>query len=228
VLQTGKTFRCSSPFRKPEMNNIRYTLLSDGSSDRALIPILTWLLHFRLGNQAINAEYADLRRLPRPPKILSDRIVKAVELFPCDILFVHRDAENQPAALRRREIEDAISTALTLIQLPHTFCVIPIRMGEAWLLIDETAIRKASGNPISRAPLILPSISRLESLPDPKNTLYGLIQKASGLRGRRLRNLRVNKCVHRLAELIDDFTPLRQLSAFSSLEFDLERQIAAN
>ena len=98
-------------------------------------------------------------------------------------------------------------------------------MGEAWLLIDEAAIRMASGNPISRSPLILPSISRLESLPDPKNILYGLIRKASGLRGRRLKNLGVNKCVHRVAELINDFTPLRQLSAFTSLESDLERQI---
>lgn len=26
------------------MNEIRYTLLSDGSSDKALLPILTWLL----------------------------------------------------------------------------------------------------------------------------------------------------------------------------------------
>lgn len=26
------------------MNELRYTLLSDGPSDRALLPILTWLL----------------------------------------------------------------------------------------------------------------------------------------------------------------------------------------
>jgi len=46
------------------MSSIRYTLLTDGSSDRALIPILNWLLRQHLLNHEIQSEWADLSRLP--------------------------------------------------------------------------------------------------------------------------------------------------------------------
>ncbi len=203
------------------MYKIRYTFLSDGSSDRALLPILTWLLQSYFRYRAIHAEYADLRRLPKPPKTLPDRIIRAIELFPCDWLFIQRDAENQTLAYRKEEIQNAISAVPSSVQLPPIICVIPVRMAETWLLFDEAAIRKASGNPTGKIQLSLPVISQLEFLSNPKSTLYELIKRASELRGRRLKKLRVNKCVHRLAELIDDFTPLRQLPAFNSLEIDL-------
>jgi hypothetical protein len=46
------------------MKEIRYTLITDGSSDRALISILTWLL-IELGvNIPIQSAWADLARLP--------------------------------------------------------------------------------------------------------------------------------------------------------------------
>ena len=52
------------------MKDLRYTLLSDGSSDQALIPILTWLLQ-KLGvRSAIQPAWADLRRLRKPPNRL--------------------------------------------------------------------------------------------------------------------------------------------------------------
>ena len=46
------------------MDALRYTLLSDGSSDQALVPILTWLLRAQGIHGAIQPEWADLRRLP--------------------------------------------------------------------------------------------------------------------------------------------------------------------
>ena len=52
------------------MDALRYTLLSDGSSDQALMPILTWLLREQGVYGAIQPEWADLRRLPRPPSAL--------------------------------------------------------------------------------------------------------------------------------------------------------------
>jgi hypothetical protein len=77
------------------MDEIRYTLITDGSSDRALIPILTWVLRERGGVNRIQPEWADLGRLPRPPAALQNRILAAIDLFPCDLLFVHRDAERE-------------------------------------------------------------------------------------------------------------------------------------
>ena len=72
------------------MMELNFTLLSDGSSDRALLPILTWLLKEQRVMFGINPEWADLRRLPKPPKTLAERIVRAVDLYPCDLLFIHR------------------------------------------------------------------------------------------------------------------------------------------
>jgi hypothetical protein len=48
------------------MKEIRYTLITDGSSDRALMPILTWLL-IELGVKiAIQPTWADFTRLRNP------------------------------------------------------------------------------------------------------------------------------------------------------------------
>jgi hypothetical protein len=46
--------------------------------------------------------------------------------------------------------------------------VIPIRMTEAWLLLDEEAIRDSAGRPSSSVSLGLPLPQRVETIPDPK------------------------------------------------------------
>jgi hypothetical protein len=95
-------------------------------------------------------------------------------------------------------------------------------MQEAWLLFDEKAIRNAAGNPNGRTPLNLPVVTELEQLPDPKNDLYELLREASGLHGRRRKRFAVNIAARRVAEFIDDFTPLRTLPAFKALEAEVE------
>ncbi|MHC5935013.1 hypothetical protein [Nostoc sp.] len=208
------------------MKELCYTLLSDGSSDKALMPILTWLLRTNLVDCAIQSNWADLRRLPKPPKKLLPRIINSLELYPCDLLFIHRDAEREPREKRITEILEALEEAVkkSVVMPPHV-CVIPVRMQEAWLLFDEAALRKAAGNPRGRQPLQLPDIRRLEQLPNPKDILYGLLCEASELTGRRLKQFSVNERVHRLAELIDDFSPLRALSAFQLLETEIQQVI---
>ena len=210
------------------MNELRYTLLSDGSSDRALIPILTWLLQQHLLDCALQNEWADLARLPNPPQDFPDRIRQTLELYPCDLLFVHRDAESESRETRRDEIMDAWEKAAGSATASSAVCVIPVRMTEAWLLFDLGAIRKAAGNPNGVIPLDLPPLQRLESLPDPKKDLYEVLLEASELPGRRRKTFRVAERVHRVSEYIDDFSPLRQLSAFQGLEEDLRETIRRN
>lgn len=200
------------------MLSLRYTLLTDGSSDQALLPILTWLIREIGFDGSLQPAWADLGRLPRPPKTLSDRMKTGVALYPCELLFVHRDAERVPYADRKAEIERAVATAK--LDVPAV-CVVPVRMQEAWLLINERAIRRAAGNPAGRVPLLLPALKDLEALPDPKNALYDLLKAASELRGRRLGKLRESALARRVAELIDDFSQLRALPAFQYLEADL-------
>jgi hypothetical protein len=206
------------------MTSLRYTLLSDGSSDRALIPILTWAISEHLPTSAIQSEWADLRRLPRVPRGLSARIGAALELYPCDLLFVHRDAERQAAADRIAEVEAAVQALAPGIDVP-VVSVVPVRMQEAWLLIDESAVRRAAGNPNGRQAVELPSLDRIESVPEPKEVLHALLRRCSGLHGRRLRRFPTSERAVRVAEFISDFAPLREVPAFAAFETHLAQLI---
>jgi hypothetical protein len=203
------------------MDEIRYTLISDGPSDRALLPILSWILRNKGGVGRIQAEWADLRRLPSPPRTLHGRILNAIDLFPCDLIFVHRDAERQEPKRRYDEIRNAIQKAVSRGCQTPAVCVIPVQMTEAWLLFDETAIRLAAGNPNGKSPLNLPDLFTIEQNPDPKNILFEILREASGLTGRRLKKFNVAESRIRIAELVSDYTPLEKLSAFQRLENDI-------
>jgi hypothetical protein len=204
------------------MSELRYTLVTDGSSDRTLIPILTWILQANGIELAIQSYWADLRQLPIPPKPLPEKINTSLDLYPCDLLFVHRDAERESHKSRKQEVVDALDH---LHDKPPAICVIPVKMQEAWLLIDETAIRVGAGNPNGRVAVSLPKVNKLEQLPDPKGLLYKLLREASDLRGRRLHNFKANQAVYRVAQAINDFSPLRNLDAFAELEADVQKLI---
>ncbi len=191
------------------------TLLSDGSSDRALVPILRWLLHCHLPDCPVQLQWGDLRLLPQPPKQLPQRIAKAIQLYPCELLFVHRDAEGISADDRRAEIDDALKQGGTTLA---GIAVVPVRMMETWLLIDGPAIRKAANNPNGQGHLNLPTTGNVESIPDPKNMLHNLIREATELSARRKRGFDVHSAVHRIPEYMEDFSRLRRLSAFAHLE----------
>jgi hypothetical protein len=98
-------------------------------------------------------------------------------------------------------------------------------MTEAWFMFDEAKIRHAAGNPAGTITLQTPSFRRIEDLPDPKGILYELLQLATELSPRRLKRFSPIHAYYRLAELIEDFSPLRQLPAFASLEADLRSVI---
>jgi len=200
------------------MDEVRYTLISDGPSDRALIPILTWVLREKGDVTRVQSEWADLGRLPRPPKSLSDRILLAIDLFPCDLLFVHRDAERQEPKRRYEEIHSAIREASSQGFRTPAVCVVPVQMTEAWLLFDEVAIRLAAGNPNGKNPLNLPEISEIEQISDPKDILFQVLREASGLTARRLKKFNLSGARIRITEVIVDFSPLRGLRAFQELE----------
>jgi len=101
-------------------------------------------------------------------------------------------------------------------------CVVPVRMQETWLLFDEAALRSAADNPKGRMPLEIPPIKKLEEVPNPKDLLWNLLSAASGLRPGRLRRFAPAPRTHRLADIIEDFSPLRRLPAFQALEEDLK------
>ena len=100
-------------------------------------------------------------------------------------------------------------------------------MQEAWLLIDEAALRRAAGNPNGTQPLAMPDVQRLEELADPKQLIRDLLRQASGLQGRRLKSFNWQSRAHRVAEMIGDFSLLYKLAAFRRLAAEVERVATA-
>ena len=202
------------------MDELRYTLVADGSSDKALLPILTWLLKHSGVACPIQAAFADLAKY-RKTDSLSDKIKLGLHFYECDLLFVHRDAEREPREKRLDEIRNAIKNLPKQIHPPAYVCVIPVRMQETWLLIDVEAVRLAAGNPNGSTPISLPKLSKLESIPDPKKILHDLLIAASGRTGRKLSKYSPRKDAVKIANFIDDFSPLKCLPAFQALREDL-------
>ncbi|MEO8494592.1 MAG: hypothetical protein ABI614_05955 [Planctomycetota bacterium] len=120
------------------MTVLTYTLLGDGSSDKVLLRHVAWLLEQLLSPDiTTRPQWADLRSVRSKPRSLAERIEATIRLYPCDLLFVHRDAERDTPDKRRVEIEAAVQQVAS-----NPFvCVIPVRMQEAWLLFDERANR---------------------------------------------------------------------------------------
>lgn len=197
--------------------NLTYTLLADGSSDKVLMPIINWVLE-QIPNTRLTAQFAAIT--PPPSKGLLCRAKAAIDTYECDILLVHRDAENASIVERSNEIKK------NLRKLNKTYVpIVPIRMSEAWLLIDENAIRSAASNPNGSSILKLPKIERLEKIKDPKAILFEQLILASELSSARLKKFSPESRRHRVSELITDFSPLRKLSAFQQFEDELKASV---
>jgi len=207
------------------MEELQYTLLSDGPADKALIPILTWLLRQYVPNLPIQSRWADLRRLLRPPRELHERIQESIYLYPCDLLFVHWDAEAISLEVRSNEIRQAVSDANVENETSTVVCVVPVRMTEAWLLFDIGAIREAAGNPNGTVSLNLPTLSDIEGLPNPKKVLHDMLREATELGAHRRKRFDTNRAVQRIPECIEHFSSLRRLSAFIALEKEVKDTI---
>jgi len=201
------------------MKRVTATLVTDGSSDKLLAPLVELLFstHTELAYQVNCAE-----GLPPVSSGLRARIDSALELFPCDFLLVHRDAEGVAATLRQQEIE---ASWLGSQQTATLICVIPVRMTEAWLVANERPIRSAVGNPNGTQSLGLPALKNIESLPDPKFVLFEALKVATEWNASRKRKFNPHQYRHRVSELTDDLEPLRKLSSFRHLEAQIQRHL---
>jgi len=142
-------------------------VLAEGSSDKALLPILRWVLASATPAE-IRAEWIDAYDFSPRPASLRDKVQAARRFGPYDLFFVHRDADKPDPEWRYREIEGAVG------DLAHV-AVVPIRATEAWLLLDSTMIRVAAGRPSGTEPLDLPLASKVESESDPKSRLHAAL-----------------------------------------------------
>ena len=195
------------------MKDFTYTLITDGSSDKTLMPIINWALD-QIEGIRYTPQFAEYSL--KPSAGLFKRAKTAITIYECDILFIHRDSEGMLLKKRIDEIHEQIYD-LGRPYIP----IVPVRMTESWLLIDEQAIRSAVNNPNGKIGLQLPKLNTLEKLNDPKEILFQALRTASELPPRRLASFHPATYRHRVAELIDDFKPLRKLNAFNQFETDL-------
>ena len=202
------------------MKRVTATLVADGSSDRLLKPLIELLFseHTDLPYQVNCAE-----GLPPLAAGLNLRIEAALELFPCDLLFVHRDAEGESSKKRQQEIENSWPGNM---QTTSLIVVVPVRMTEAWLIANGKPIRLAVGNPNGTEALELPAAKNIESAPNPKEILFTALKTATGWNTSRKARFDPHKFRHRVSELIDDLGPLRMLPSFNHLEAQVKKQVA--
>jgi hypothetical protein len=195
---------------------LRLTLAGEGTSDEALVPIVRWLFQSLRPQAVVDIRFHSPSERQRP---LEKQLPVALMLYPCDVLLVHRDAEKEPAETRRNQILAALKT---IKDPPRAVCVVPVRMSEAWMLFDEKAIRKAAGNPNGSTPLDLPALSKVETLPNPKEVLNQAILTAAELTPRRRKGFRSSQYAGLITQYIEDFSPLRSLPAFQALEAEIK------
>ena len=198
------------------MKELRYTLLADGGSDKVLMPIIDWLFKSRLKEVAYSGNFY------APPHHggVSKRVKQTLKLYPCDLLFVHRDAEKEAFELRVQEIHNELAN----FENPYV-AIVPVHMTEAWLLSNESAIREAANNPNGKEDLGMPPSNKWDKIPDPKGVLFASLKAATGLRGRRLDKFHLDAARHRVAQLTSDFSGLAGLPAFRQLCSDIDAYI---
>lgn len=194
---------------------IRFVLVGEGPTDARLVPLLETYCLQRGAREAAGIA-PDLRRLPKKVgKGVNSQVKAAVELEPtANLVFVHRDADGRSATDRLREISEGVPTAG-----PPVVGVVPIQETEAWLLLDEQAIRDVAGRPSGKSKLGIPKPSKIENTANPKELLQEALVSASELKGRRLQKFRSEFAAQRarLFDRVDPDGPIRQLSAWVDL-----------
>lgn len=195
--------------------------VSEGSSDLPLADIIESLFVSR--GVTVHLSKPDFSLLGRVAKDVRSRVEAGAKLVggPINVIVVHRDADNAGRHARQQEIEAAVrSVGMNADLVP----VIPVRMTEAWLLLDEAAIRQVAGNPRGRMNLSLPKFHEVESIADPKDLLRTCLLTAADERGRRREAVakRFNQHRRQLLERLDPTGPIVRLESWNRLVSDIE------
>lgn len=197
----------------------RGLFLADGPSDLPLadhLPGLCAAHGIVLDVVAVNSD-----RLPTNDHTVAGRLASVLaqdQAFDC--AFVHRDAEAQKPELRHQEVRDGATQAG--FNRPIV-AVVPIRMTEAWLLLDEQAIREVASRPNGRNQLHLPTPHEVERIANPKARLAETLVAAADVSGRRLKTFQRRFGEHRrqLIQRLDLEGPVATLQAWAQLNQDL-------
>lgn len=162
----------------------RFLFITEGPSDLMLTGHIESLF-IELGADEASAVKMDLSQLPTPPgRTIREKVDAAIALEPnVNYIVIHRDGDS--VGVDARELEIRQQTA----HLNGEYKIIPfipVKEMEAWLLLDEIAIKKAAENIDCRINLKLPSPKSVEHIKNPKEYLLKKLIEASELSGSRL------------------------------------------
>ncbi|MDQ3578406.1 MAG: hypothetical protein M3443_12590 [Actinomycetota bacterium] len=205
---------------------LRVLFLGEGISDSGIVPQIEDIAARLVID--IYVTDPDLGRLRTPPgRAVVDKL-RAVsgEGVVFDLIVVHRDADRDGRGARLDEISRAFEPVLPAARY---VAVVPVRMTEAWLLTDEQELRHVAGNPKGKMPLNLPAVSKIESIPDPKQLLKDTLGVASGLSGRKLHKFHNRFSQHRkqLLERLDPAGNVTEVESWKCFVSDLEAGLMA-
>ncbi|GAA4689248.1 DUF4276 family protein [Promicromonospora umidemergens] len=192
--------------------SLTFFFLCEGTSDEALVEHLETLILREGVSEALGIPRSGSAPVLEKLKALRD------EDNTFDFVLVHRDADGRDPSPRIAEIQSALKES----GLPG--CpVVPVQMTEAWLLVDEQAIRDAVGRPSGREPMSLPNLNGIERTHDPKAVLKAALLAATGTSGRKHRRAVTQWSTNRriLLQRLDVDGPVRQLESWQRLEQDL-------
>lgn len=189
---------------------LAYAVVADGGTDRLLVPIIQWAVH-RLdpGVEILEPEF----------RKRSGGIVEFLATYSTGamLIFLHRDSESLTLDERLGEFGP--------VERQDVVPVVPVRMSEAWLLFDSSAIARAAGS--RETQVAVPHTGQLENIPNPKGLLDNLLYQAAGApTGRHGRNFKRSIASRRVsvADYIEDYSPLENLAAFRRFQDSLAQR----
>ena len=140
---------------------VRFLLIREGASDQALVPHIQPLLiqHGATEADGISSHFGTS---------LIEKVKQGLDLSAApDLLFVHRDADHHrdthAVGARKRYEEIAISVQSVHHGGPYVG-IVPVRMAEAWLLLNEREICRVAGNPGGQDDLGLPIVQKVKRI----------------------------------------------------------------
>lgn len=201
------------------VRSVSFAFLCEGSSDTELIAHLeTLLMHF--GAQEVTG-MPDTRKGTIPARLR--QLLTEATGAGINMVFIHRDSDGPDREGREREIRRGVEES----GFPHPFIpVIPVQETEAWLLLDEQAIRDVVASK-GKQPLRLPKPNAIEGTRKPKEILQKALLAASETSGRRLKKEKNSFNHHRrvLLQRLDPLGAVRDLPSWQRLERDIQRAL---
>lgn len=203
---------------------ISFVFIGEGNSDTGLIAHLQQLC-VEAGADEARGVVPDFARL-NFDDALANRLRAARQLEPdANLFFIHHDADDPDSSAAYKMIQHAVSASQ--LDQPH-IAVVPVQETEAWLLLDEQAIRTVASKPRGRTDLNLPPAHRIEATANPKERLRDALMAAAELQGRRREIFRSRFDEHRRI-LLDRLLPggaLERLEGWRRLRDDTVTAIA--